>query len=89
MLHAGTEIIFDLNNSDYLLCGGITVATWLAGTAAYSSLKSKVNSKMAMQEKIAKIQSATVIRYATMEGGALLIFFAIQTNPSFFLFCLH
>lgn len=78
---------FDFNFKNPLLI--IMMVVMIAGVFAsgflYNTLKSKIETKDSLQDKIAKIQQALIIKFALIEGPALLgiILFLVESNLAF------
>lgn len=78
---------FDFNFKNPLLI--IMMVVIIAGVFAsgflYNTLKSKIETKDSLQDKIAKIQQALIIKFALIEGPALLgiILFLVESNLAF------
>lgn len=83
--HENQEIIFDLQNQNFLISIGLGLSAIVLSSFVFNYFKNQIDDKLPLQGKIAKLQTSYIIRYAIIEMPVFLIIFLLQDNKSYFI----
>lgn len=78
-----TELTFPTVNSENYIYLFIPIAAFIVSNLLFKHFVSKIDNNLSVQQKLVSYQSASIIRWAILEGAAFLI---LLIYPEFLLF---
>ena len=78
-----TDLTFPTVNSENYIYLFIPIAAFIVSNLLFKHFVSKIDDNLSVQQKLASYQSASIIRWAILEGAAFIILFIY---PEFILF---